>query len=264
MQTNNFGKISKLNIVSAFKDGKTILEETSFTAPFKVMQPFYPQGENGRMQVMALSASAGIMEGDRQEINIEIKKNSNMEFLSQSYEKIHKMQEGYAERKTEIRVEKDACFLYNPLPVIPFKDSAFQSNTSIYLEDESSRFIMGEIISCGRYARGERFDYQYYQSLLRIYCRHKLIYLDNTLFEPSKMCMKEMGMMEGYSHLANIIIVNKQLPEGYFTAVREQMFNTGEIEGGITKTASGDTIIRMLGNSAQLLESKIQELKLLA
>ena len=260
MQINYYGKTSKLNIISENQKGKTVLKEVSFTAPFKVMQPFYPQGESGRMQVMALMASAGIMEGDRQEINIEVREKSEMEFLSQSYEKIHKMQEGHAVRNTNIKVGKEASFIYNPLPVIPFADSAFQSSTTVHLEDETSGLFMGEVISCGRYARGERFRYRYYRSLLQIYCRQKLIYMDNAFFEPSKIPMEEIGIMEGYSHLASIVMVNQKMPENYIETVREQILNIDQIEGGISRTESGDIVIRVLGNSAQILGTLIRKL----
>lgn len=260
MAMNNFGKTSKLNIVSEYKEGRTILTEASFTAPFKVMQPFYPQGENKRMQIMALSASAGLMEGDRQEINIVAKRDSELEFLSQSYEKIHNMQEGYAARKTEITVEKSASFFYNPLPVIPFAGSAFQSITTVHLEDKTAQFMMGEIMSCGRYACGERFRYRYYQSLLRVYCGYKLIFMDNTYFGPSDMQMEETGLMEGYSHLANVLLFNRQTSEGNLKEIHHKLLKADGIEGGVTTIASGDVIIRVLGNNAQMLETKVEKL----
>ena len=65
MNKNQFGKVSKLFIRAVTRNGTTMLEDLSFTAPYKVMNPF--QQEDGRIQVMLLAASAGIMEGDRQE-----------------------------------------------------------------------------------------------------------------------------------------------------------------------------------------------------
>lgn len=68
MMNNQFGKLSKLHITTAYKEGKTIMEDVSFTAPFKIMHPFYEKKDF--MTVMLLTASAGIMAGDRQEIDI--------------------------------------------------------------------------------------------------------------------------------------------------------------------------------------------------
>lgn len=37
---NQFGKLSKLHLTTAYREGKTIVEDASFTAPFKIMHPF--------------------------------------------------------------------------------------------------------------------------------------------------------------------------------------------------------------------------------
>ena len=38
---NKFGKTSKLMIKARFNNEKTVLEDVAFTAPFKIMKPFY-------------------------------------------------------------------------------------------------------------------------------------------------------------------------------------------------------------------------------
>ena len=86
---NKFGKISRISACAALKDGKTILEDLSFTAPYKIMMPF--EKENGGIQIMPLCASAGIMAGDSQEFSYHVKEGADLEVLSQSFEKIHKM-----------------------------------------------------------------------------------------------------------------------------------------------------------------------------
>ena len=39
---------------------------------------------------MLLAASAGIMEGDRQEFEFQVEPHARLEFISQSYDKIHR------------------------------------------------------------------------------------------------------------------------------------------------------------------------------
>ena len=122
---NKFGKISRISACAALKDGKTILEELSFTAPYKIMMPF--ERENGGIQIMPLCASAGIMAGDSQNFFYHVKEGADLEVLSQSFEKIHKMDEGAASRTIEVQVDKNATLYYYPQPVIPFAQSSFDS-----------------------------------------------------------------------------------------------------------------------------------------
>ena len=133
---NKFGKISRISACAALKDGRTILEDLSFTAPYKIMMPF--EKENGGIQIMPLCASAGIMAGDSQEFSYYVKEGADLEVLSQSFEKIHKMDEGSATRTIEVQVDKNATLYYYPQPVIPFAQSAFDSKMTIHVEDETS------------------------------------------------------------------------------------------------------------------------------
>lgn len=225
------------------------------------MLPFYLREDY--MQVMVLSASAGIMEGDVQKFDIHVNSGTSMEYLSQAYEKIHKMKEGMARREIKIVVEPEAFLKYAPLPTIPFKDSAFENHLKIELKEKTSRLLFQEILSCGRAACGEEFDYRYYHNHVAVQEEGKLIYLDNTRYDPKLFEMSGTGMYEGFTHLLNLAFFNIEKSEGWITAVRELLDETPDIEGGVTRIASGDAAVRILGKGSEPLlkiSEKIQEL----
>ena len=173
---NRYGKTSKLDLTMERRDDKTILSDVFFTAPFKIIKPFY---DKDYMQVMQISASAGIMEGDKQEISIKALENSKSEIISQAYEKIHKMENGFAQRNIEIEIGANSELIYNPLPVIPFKNSAFKNSLSVNLKDSSSKFILNEILTCGRVYSGEKFEYKFYNSRVCVRENGRLVFMDN-------------------------------------------------------------------------------------
>ena len=257
---NKFGKKSQVRLETELRDGKVILSDVYFTAPFKVMLPFYVRPDY--MQVMVLSASAGIMEGDDQEFDLHIKEHTSMEYLSQAYEKIHKMKEGMARRHTKIVVEPGAYLKYAPLPTIPFKDSAFENSLDIRLKDRTSRLLFQEILSCGRAARGEAFAYRFYHNLVRIYRNGKLIYRDNTRYDPVLFSMDSMGMYESYTHLACIFLTPPENSKEFISQVQEFLDSTPDTTGGITSLPQGDLAIRVLGRRGQVLEELSQKILL--
>ena len=248
---NQFGKVSKLSLTAARKDEKTILEDVSFTAPFKVMQPFYEK--KGVMTVMALVASAGIMSGDRQEFTMHVKSGANMEFVSQAYEKIHKMPDGHAERSAVLTVDPHACLHYTPLPTIPYADSDYRSLLTVHLADETSRFLYSEVLSCGRVARDELFEYRRFQNQVRIFQGEQIVYYDNTRYEPDRTDLRGIGMYEGFTHLANLLICNEEKSDDWIRSVREEMDADERMEGGVTRTVQGHVCVRILGHSGQQL-----------
>jgi urease accessory protein len=248
---NSFGKTSILNISSIKKDNKTILDNIYFTAPFKIIKPFYVSDDY--IKVMMLSASAGIMEGDTQSINIEIGNDTKVEVISQSYEKIHKMKIGKATRNCNIFVGKNAFLKYSPLPTIPFAESSFDSVMKIDLEDDTSKLVLIEIISCGRSAMGEKFLYNYYNSYIEVRKGNKLIYRDNTMYNPTLFNMNSIGMFEGYTHLANIVICNFHEEDKFIDIIRNLIEESDEAQGGVSKLQSNDIAIKILGNTSQNL-----------
>ena len=246
---NKFGKLSKLAVKAGFNGEKTVLKDVAFTAPFKIMHPFYEKKDI--MTVMILTASAGIMDGDRQEFLFQLGSNAQMEVVSQAFEKIHKMEGGNAKRKTDITVKKNAAFYYHPQPTIPFADSAFENEMNVDLEDESSVFVMSEILICGRAARGELFEFRYYKNLVNIRQNGKLIYRDNTYYDPGNWNMRGFGMYEGFSHLGNLIICNVCKDDLWIQKARELLDQAIDIEGGVTQKGQNLTIVRMLGKTSQ-------------
>lgn len=258
MAENQFGKVSRFFLRAERKEGKTVLTDTEFTAPYKIMHPFR-QSEGG-LQVMLLAASAGIMEGDCQEFEFDIQSGAQIELTSQSYDKIHPMKDGCAKRQVRAMVASEGLFYFHPQPVIPFQDSSFENKMEILLEDETAGFCMSEIFSCGRYARGEKFAFRRYFSLVEIKRAGHLIYRDNTRYEPALFEMEGMGMFESCTHLLSLFLTRPDNPEEFRQQVQMLLDHKTGIQGGITLLTEGDFAIRVFACRAQLLEDIAEEI----
>ncbi|KNY29797.1 Urease accessory protein UreD [Pseudobacteroides cellulosolvens ATCC 35603 = DSM 2933] len=142
---NQFGKESRLLIKSKALNGKTYLEDSYFTAPFKITKPFYEDNFE-IMSIMVMSASAGVMEGDIYKINVELGMESKVRLEGQSYQKIHRMKNGHALQYNRFSLEKGSLLDYSPRPTIPFKDSRFYSTTECRMA-EGSAFLYSEVLA---------------------------------------------------------------------------------------------------------------------
>ena len=250
--SNKYAEISKVKISTLNKNGKTILDDVYFTSPFKVAPPFYKSDDF--VKVIIMSSSAGTMDGDIQEYDITLGDNTKMELTSQSFEKIHTMIEDEAKRDCSIYIGKNSLLIYNLLPTIPFKDSAFKSNINIKLKDKSSKLIFMDIVNCGRVAHGEKFKYKYYKSYVDVECESELMYVDNTNYNPTDMDIENFGMYEGYTHFANMLIANFNVDDEVLTNIR-QILNDSCIDGAASITQHNYVSVKMLGyNSDKLIQ----------
>lgn len=246
---NKYLETSKVRLETIHKDGKTILDDVYFTSPFKIIQPF-PVKDNF-IKVIIMSSSAGTLEGDVQEYDITLADNTNMELTSQAYEKIFTMIDDEAYRECNINIGSNCLLKYNLLPTIPFKDSAFRSKVKIKLKDNTSRLIYTDIVNCGRVGHGEKFQYKYYKSYLEIE-QDELIYMDNTIYKPDEMNMNGFGMYEGYTHLANIILINIDNYHKILEDTRNLITNSS-LDGGVSLSENNDIIVKVFAYNADIL-----------
>lgn len=233
MAENRFGRTSTLKVVTDEKNGSTFLADCYYTPPLKIMQPVYH--ENQEMELIQMSASAGMMAGDHQEIAVTVGENSRL------------------------------ILTYCLLPAIPFGASAFSNEVKVELADESAGFILGDTISCGRYGMGERFAYRYYKSRIEVRKKGKLVYRDHTFFEPAEQPLDKIGFFEGFRHVCNLCFFNCGIEEELELKIWDYLKSCEElgekaedenenITAGMTRLESGDLLIKLFAMTGQKIE----------
>lgn len=238
--------MGRLYIETAFQNGKTVVSDSLFTAPFKITKPF----ENGKAaEIMIMQASAGILEGDSHEMEFKIRSGSNVIITGQSYTKLFRMEKGRAEQRVKITVEKDAFLCYLPCPVIPFKESEFINVNEIYLE-EGAHFAMQDVFACGRKAMGESFEFRKYHSRTTVYENGMPVFADNTRLVPKEYDIGGIGYCEGYTHqgMAYFYGLNKIAP-----------CESDSLISAVTDAKRGQ-LMRILANSSDEIENYIKNI----
>lgn len=247
---HSIGYQAKLCIATLDKNGLTVPTEIFYSAPYKLTNYF--RLNNGGIEYILMNASAGIMARDNYHARIDVGAKTKLVLSSQSFEKIHDMDGGAANRDTLINIGHNAYFKYIPLPTIPFAGSSFNNVTTINLHDKTSQMIYAEVLSCGRYLRNESFGYVYYKSLVDIYQNEKLVYRDRNVFIPFDQKMDGFGLFEGYSHLSNIIIFGLSFSENIISQILN-LFDVYKVDGGITTLLNDGYLIRAFANGSEAL-----------
>jgi urease accessory protein len=249
MTGSRYPRLSELSLhIKQGADG-AVLDRAFFTAPFKITNPF--RTDEGRMRIMLVAVSAGLLAGDTQKIGIRVGRGAEAEIVSQSFEKVHRMGEREtARRETSLFVESGALLSYTPLPVIPFAHSAFEGRTDVRLGGSDSRFVYSDVLCCGRASRGERFAWRTYRHVLRVFLADRLIYFDNGVYIPSETDMEGFGLFEGFSHLSTLLLFNIPVSPEQYAEIGRTLSRFPDGTGGLSRTGSGALAVRTLGSSA--------------
>ena len=249
MNINKDNSLNSLIQLSCRREGeKTYLDDRYFDIPYKLTHYGNPLFTD-YLEMILMSASPGIMEGDLLNLKVHCKEGAEMKFYTQSYNKIHQMPHGKPAVQTcDYLLEDHAKLQYIPHPTIPYAHSIFLAKNNIHLK-KTSHLIWGDIISGGRIHSGERFALKSYHTQTKVFVDEKLILFDNQKIEPETQPVEELLFFEGYTHQGTLLIIStyaddfkKELDE----ILLEQFTDS---DYGFTQCAENALMIRIMSNS---------------
>lgn len=246
--------INKLDITTGFKDGRTYLKDNYFTRPFRLANVGEDRSDPA-LYLVIMSSSPGILDNDHYDIDIVVEGGSRLQLQSQSYQRLFNMKDG-ADQKMNIQLQHGSELSYIQHPVVPHEHSIFTAHNRIDMSDDTI-FTYGEIITCGRKHYGEIFRFKKFQNLTEVYHNNKIILKDNILIEPDALDVNAMGQVEGYTHQATLLHVDKrtgdvsELVEFAHNLLAEEK----DIIFGVSQPSPDTMVIRVLGNGGEQLFS---------
>jgi urease accessory protein len=99
---------SNVHVDTFNRNGITFLKESFASMPFKLMDVREDKTQSS-LQLMLMSASPGILDGDEYLFNIQVQENCALEITTQSYQRLFKMQNS-AIQKTNVSVGQECKF----------------------------------------------------------------------------------------------------------------------------------------------------------
>jgi urease accessory protein len=250
--------IANLHIQASCYEGKTYLNKSYNTPPFKIAD-ITEDKKAGILQLMLMSSSPGILDEDEYFLKIELDEYCNMQLHNQSYQRLFNMKKG-AKQFTEIYLADNSSFAYLQHPAVPHEQSVFIATNNIYLGNHCN-LIWGEVLTCGRKGNGEIFQFSKYHSSTSIFINKKIVVKENLLMQPSTINPFAIGQLEGYTHQASLILLDKKINTNELKNIVQDHLQAHEgISFGVSSAPVNGVIIRILGNKAGQLFQLLQSL----
>jgi urease accessory protein len=245
------GKVGILDVeLQMNSSGKTVLTRQFSQVPLQIQRALYPETSlPGMAYLYVLSPSGGILQGDRYRTDVLLKNKAIAHMTTQGATKIYGMNSNSASQIVNITVDENCYLEYIPDQIIPYKNSRYYQKVNLNVHDNST-LIYSEILTPGRVAMGESFEYDI--CYLRTHCRNQdkeIRFLENTKIEPKKQNLKNFGVLGEYSIVGTVYIFTRKEEIIELENIINQNFRkTDEISVGtsILPDESG-IIIRILG-----------------
>ena len=261
LQTDSTGRAGILDVeLQADSTGNTVITRQHCQAPLQIQRVLYPETSLPSMAYLyLLSSSGGILQGDRHCTVIALKNNAVAHITTQGATRIYGMNNNYASQAVNIAVQQGSYLEYIPDQMIPYKNSRYHQRVNIQL-DEQSTLIYSEILTPGRVAMGESFQYDI--CYLQTYCQDqdkKIKFLENTKIQPNAHDINAFGILGSHKTMGTVYlltakrhltqlegavnkVVNDAVDEIAKTADNTVVFGTSALPNG-----SG-VIVRVLGD----------------
>jgi urease accessory protein len=242
-------------------NGKTSVKEQYSRVPLYTQRALYLEEALSNMAYMyIISPSGGILQGDRYRMDITLRKHAFAHITTQGATRIYRMEGNYATQVINIDVGEDCYFEYIPDQVIPYRDSRFYQEANLLVHDNAT-LLYSEMITPGRVASGEHFDYDIcYMKVIAKDHNGGLKFTDVAMLEPKKRDMKMFGVLSNHDVVGNMYIITKNKLQEINTSVNTALRAIPKINAGASILPSNSGVgIRMLGNTASDVRYVIYE-----
>jgi len=153
-------KVGILDLTFARERGRTELVGRYQKTPLQMMRPLYIDPHLPEMAfVYVMSTGGGIAQADRYRMDVRCGAGTRVHVTTQAATKVYGMEHDYATQSVRVEAGPGAFVEYLPDPLIPFAGARFHQHTLVTVASDAT-VLLGETITAGRLARGERHAYR--------------------------------------------------------------------------------------------------------
>jgi urease accessory protein len=259
------GKAGKLGalVLRLEKDtdsGKTSVKEQYSRVPLFAQRALYLEEALPSMAYMyIISPSGGILQGDRYRMDITLRNQASAHITTQGATRIYRMEKNFATQIVNIDVGEGCYFEYIPDQVIPYRDSRFYQEANLRVHDNAT-LIYSEMITPGRVASGEHFDYDI--SYMKAVAKNQdgvQRFVDVAILEPKKRKMGVFGVLANNEVVGTMYILANSKVAQINDEVNAMLKAANVYSGATILPSNAGVMVRMLGETASDLRTVMYE-----
>jgi len=171
---------------------QTVLSRALAVSPLRVLTP---RNHGSSAWVFLASLGGGLVDGDKLSVHADIAEGASAFLATQASTKVYRSAHGCSASLTA-RVEKGAALAIVPDPVVCFSGARYRQEITVSLASDASLVLL-DGYTCGRSARGERWQFARYASRITVIREGAPVIIDATRLDPAQGSIAErMGRFD--------------------------------------------------------------------
>ncbi|TWD51350.1 urease accessory protein [Arthrobacter sp. AG367] len=251
--------MGRLELGVTLRGRRSLASHQFHEGALRVLRPHYLD-DSGQVCYVVVNPGAAYLGADLFLVDVEVQAGADLLLTTQSATKVYRTPGSFAEQRMTVRLGEGARLELMPDQLIAYRQASYRQRTSVTLRPSSS-LVMAEVVTPGWSPDGAAFRYQEVRLRNDIHIEAadgdpQLLALDNLLIRPPLHDVTGLGFMEGYSHLASLVVVDARVDQALadqlhgLTAGRESLTGIS-----LTRTVAGTTglVLRSLSHSTDEL-----------
>ncbi len=265
LASGSFGKNALVRLGFEPREDRTALTTLHRRAPLIVQQALYWDDEMpGLPCVSMISNSGGILQGDRNTIEIDLAPRAQAYVTTQAATRIHEMDANFATQVQTLTLGANAYLEYLPHPIIPFKNSRFLQTTTIRI-DPTATLIYSDILMSGRkyYGAGESFQYAVFSSTVRAERPDGAsLFTEKFVIEPRRGGVSVLGAMGDFHVFGNVIVLTpKAHADRLFETAEAGFDGASELAVGASRLPNdAGLVFKVLGRESAPVSAEVRQI----
>jgi urease accessory protein len=228
------------------RDHVTVLTRQVARYPLRLLEPRRPVGYSGALVYIGMVAG-GVQAGDCLDLELDLGRAAEVLVTTQSASKILTMPTGEALQRNTFKLEDQAVLEYIPDEVIPFSGSTFTQETHVQMA-ATAVLILAELLTPGRAARKEYFDFHAFTWRVRVQRDGRLVMREAAVVKPASMQLSGTALLGGRHYYGTLMVLAPRAD----AALAHQLHAAMAERDGILGSASAGAevvVARVLGTS---------------
>ncbi|MGQ4489506.1 urease accessory protein UreD [Streptomyces sp. 372A] len=246
-------KVGILDLAFAVRGGRTDLVGRYQKTPLQIMRPLWiDPAQPGMSYVYLMATGGGIAQADRYRMDFHCGPDTQVHLTTQAATKVFRMEHDYASQRVHLTAEAGSYVEYLPDPLIPFRDARFYQRTEVTVAPGAT-VLVGDTLTAGRLARGERHAYRMLATDLRVSRPDgTLLAVDTLRLAPGQPGTGVLGpgVFAGHDHVASLFVVTDRVPAtGLADTLHEALAGLGVLYGVSVLPRDCGAWVRLLDDS---------------
>jgi len=228
--------------------------------PLRVVRGF--KNADGASLAHLHNLSGGVLGGDQLQLTIHVAANANAQVTSAGSTRIYRQRPGEVDsaQQTQVQVESGGLLEYLPDTLIPYARSRYRQRTQIELSHDAGLFYW-EIITPGREALGELFEYEMLRLDLDIRAEGEPIASERMQLEPALRRHSSVMRLGHFRYFTSFYICRVGIPASTWLALETTLDESarqqslfGEALWGVSTLRSHGIVLRGMGMNSRVLQ----------